>query len=208
MTNSMIPQEIEEQLVAMGGRHGPMIPGTTDAEEALRTLPEIVAQPWDKLRGERYNTQEERNRRRLERLQRRSRVNWRAPRCATFSRARGIPRAGRRAWPVRSDAEPKGIRWGAGALSQEQLDGLEEDTNMFLQAVEDCKRDLLEGRGFVLEHPGSSIAWMLPEAIELLNLPGVYQVDLHACLFEGGDRRKHTKLVTNIPELRTLGRRQ
>ena len=204
-TNSMLPLDAERDLLRMaGGIHGPPLPGISDVEESLRTLPEIIAQPWDIKRGDKFDVFDLRNLRRLEKLQRRARINWRAPRCATFSRAREKPTPGRRGWPARSEQEPYGITSGPGALTAAQLQALDPDTQMCVQAIRACIEDHKAGRGFVFEHPGNSLAFFLPEMVELMSMPGVIQVPLTACLFEGGGRRKHTRLVTNIPELQAL----
>ena len=55
-----------------GGIHGPPLPGISDVEESLRTLPEIIAQPWDSKRGDKSDVLDFKNLRWLEKLQRRA----------------------------------------------------------------------------------------------------------------------------------------
>ena len=81
---------------------------------------------------------------------------------------------------------------------------IEPDTRMAVESLLDCIEDHKNGRAFSWEHPGGSMALRLAEAVRLMGMPGVIVVEFHACMFEGGRRRKWTILITNIEELAAL----
>eukprot|EP00435_Cladocopium_sp_Y103_P061120 s489_g22.t1 len=67
-----------------------------------------------------------------------------------------------------------------------------------LSAVE-CLKAHRRGKFFSLEHPRNSIARKLSTWEELESEPGVVITPYHACMFEGGRRRKAEVLIHNIP---------
>ena len=115
----------------------PGAPGTDAIDEELRTLPHVVREPWDAVRGERFNMLVPRNRERHLVQRQRVRFNWDAFDCSTFSKAREIPRPGLRALKLRSTAEPEGL----ASLSHEQRMTLEPHTLMAKTSFKACTKD-------------------------------------------------------------------
>ena len=72
-------------------RFGPAVTPATLIEEEIRTLPSIIEQPWDILRGDKFDVLDPRNRQRQRKKQGKIRILHFGPRCATFSRIREIP---------------------------------------------------------------------------------------------------------------------
>ena len=182
------------------GLSSPSIPGTSAIEEEIRTLPHVVRQPRDLKRGDRHNMLLRRNLEQHRRQSKKTRANWRAPDCSTFTLARLIRRRGVQARPLRTREQPYGIRSGPGALTAKELEDLEPHTRMMVDSLNSCIIDVREGRATILESPADAITWALDEAIELYNMPGVVDILLDNCMF-GGLRRKGTRLRTNVPEL-------
>ena len=56
------------------------------------------------------------------------------------------------------------------------------------------------GRFFILENTSGPWLWDLPEIVALAAMDGVRSVLFHACA-SGGERRKRTTLLTNMPEV-------
>ena len=69
-------------------RFGPAVTPTSVIEEEIRTLPTIIEQPWDILRGDKFDVTDKQNRKRQSRKQQKVRICSFGPRCATFSRIR------------------------------------------------------------------------------------------------------------------------
>ena len=68
-------------------------------------------------------------------------------------------------------------------------------------SAEQCLRAHRTGKSFSLEHPRNSIARRLKAWEALESEPGVFSTEYHACMFEGGRRRKAQILIHNIQEL-------
>jgi hypothetical protein len=56
---------------------------------------------------------------------------------------------------------------------------------------------------FVIEHPRNSAAWRLPETQSLKSLPGMYEVCVHMCEYDG-PTKKPTLLLSNAPWIRHM----
>ena len=77
---------------------------------------------------------------------------------------------------------------------------IEGDTAMAVLAATQAALAVATGRFFIIENPSGSHLWDLPELVALAAMDGVHAVVLHTCAF-GGERRKATTLLSNIPEL-------
>ena len=176
-----------------------LTPGIDQIEEDLRTLPPCIRDPWDILRGPKYDVCHPRHAARLQRQGRQNRFNWRAPRCTTASKAREIGRPGLPADPLRSAEES----YGGGWLSEERLASIADDTYMMTSSFKACTEDAREGRGTAYEHPWDAYSWDMDEADEFGECEGVFDVLFHNCM-HGGERRKGSRVRTNIEELKAL----
>ena len=162
-----------------------------------------TAEPWDHLRGaERFCVFKNRVRL-LDECANSAIESW-APNCATFSRARerpipGVPNSPK---PLRSITKPRGLdhilKLPSHARSRIRV---EQDTEMAELSARRCMAKHKADLGFLLEHPGNSIAHHLDAWINLKNEPGVSTVKHHHCMFEGCTHRKFQTVYTNIPEL-------
>ena len=85
-------------------------------------------------------------------------------------------------------------------------DQLREGRDLLRTAIEECRRQHVQGRWFIFEHPKLATSWKEKEVQELKNLPGVFEVDLDMCRFglRSQDRHgegaamKSTKILTNM----------
>ena len=59
-----------------------------------------------------------------------------------------------------------------------------------------------EGRGIAVENPRNSFIWELQEAKHLAMLDGMWKANFCNCMFRGGQRNKHTTVLTNVREIR------
>ena len=69
-------------------------------------------------------------------------------------------------------------------------------------AANECLKAHQSGRFFSLEHPKNSIARRLDSWQRLEREPGVMRSEYHACMFEGGRRRKAQVLLHNVKPLK------
>ena len=185
------------------GLVSPTLPSTSSIEEEIRCLPDVIRMPWDLKRGPKFDMLIKRNKERYVRQRQSNRLNWEAPDCSTFSKAREISRPGAPPCPLRSIEEPYGITYGPYALNDQQMEDLKPHTDMMVTSLEGCIDDVLAGRAALLESPIEAYTWALQEAIKFAALPGVLDVLTDNCML-GGDRKKGSRLRTNVPEFAQL----
>ena len=106
---------------------------------------------------------------------------------------------------MRSYQRPEGLPWeelvrrfkgSTGAVKEKMT----AHTAIALLAAAVCLTAVREGRFFLIGNPAQSHLWQLPFLKELAKVKGVSWVTLHSRAF-GGDRRKHTGLLSNMPGL-------
>ena len=188
------------------------------AQVANSAGPVLVAEPWDRLRGRTVEGKSEfdvtvpANEERLRKQAALALVQHWAPDCSTFSRAmekpiRGAPE-GKGPLPMRSKQHPEGLPWpalkerfpkpGIAKLVKEKL-----ALHNFLagMAAAEALKAAKQGRFIIIENPAQSYMWDLTAFRELAALPGMVWVTLHSCAF-GGQRRKYTAFLTNVPGLK------
>ena len=135
------------------------------------------------------------------------------PPCGTFSRARAIPvpKKARKHFrgppprPLRSDEHPEGLSHYADGtpLSQKDKDRVESGNTIARFCAEVAKFCAGKKKFFTVENPTGSILWLLPEFAALRASEGVFEVQLHACMF-GSGRDKRTSLLTNMQSMEAL----
>ncbi len=131
-----------------------------------------------------------------------------APPCGTYSRARErpIPAHLRRRnapcpRPLRTDDQPEGI--GPDDLTAAEAVKVEKGNliaNFCAEIGEACLR---LGKWFSIKNPASSIIWLMPAMQQLLANDTVTTFTFHSCMW-GGNRKKNTAFVTNMPGFRVL----
>ena len=123
-----------------------------------------------------------------------------APPCGTATRARDIQFPGAPA-VLRAEAKPQGIEGleGINAVRVAKANAL------YSLVLSICKFCLQHHKYFSCEHPSRSYLWLLPEWKEFMNQSDVRQTFFHHCEY-GGDRRKGTRLLHNIPKYDNLHR--
>ena len=131
------------------------------------------------------------------------------PPCGTSSRARERPisnnlklRGAPEPKPLRSDSHP----WGIPGLVGTDLERVNAANMIYKFILGLCKKRHAAGELFSLENPSTSIFWMIPEAIELQQLPDVFVVDFQQCC-HGGFRPVWRRWLTNAEELTVLSAR-
>ena len=124
-----------------------------------------------------------------------------APPCGTASKARDKPiplrfrlKGAPCPRPLRSPDFPRGIPHGLTEIEQLRVDTANQ---IYDYVLAKCHNRHLTNKLFSLENPSTSYFWMLPEAISLMHLPGVYVIDFQQCA-HGGDRPVWRRWVTNI----------
>ena len=149
-----------------------------------------VLEPWDLLRGKDVF----RDSVEFEASVCEARLSHFAPNCATFSRARELPTQGVKCppRPLRNESFPEGIPWELAKLSRKSRSRVDVDTRLAV----------LSGDFFSLEAPGRSIALHLDAWKRLMDLPGVFVVYYHNCMFRGSRRRKYQIMIVNSTSLR------
>lgn len=154
-----------------------------------------VFEPWDILRGRDVFAQRDLL---LKESDSADLSHW-APNCSSFSRARERPIPGVRfpPKPLRSVTCPEGIPEVLSRLNPSKRRKLDDDTAMAKLSAERCIKAHTQGRSFSLEHPLNSLARNLPSWKRLESLQGVHVTPYHACMFEGGERRKAQVLIHN-----------
>lgn len=127
--------------------------------------------------------------------------HW-APKCKTFSAARGRPvytTSGR--WlqglkALRTRDKP----WGMDHLNPAEQILVRRGNAMAKRSLKGLQ-DAYERKRFgCLEHPWGSHLWATPEATEFASRQGMFHTYFSACCF-GGSRTKWTSLLHNVPEL-------
>ena len=164
-----------------------------------------TAEPWDHLRGAEKFCVFKNRVRLLEECAQSAIESW-APNCATFSRARErpIPGVANSPKPLRSITKPRGLDHILNLPSHARSRiRVEQDTEMAELSARRCLAKHRAELGFLLEHPGNSIAHHLEAWVNLRTEPGVSTVKHHHCMFEGCVHRKFQTVYTNIPELAT-----
>ena len=131
-----------------------------------------------------------------------------APPCGTASLAREIPLSRhQRAQgaptprPLCDEAYPLGFPWLRG------IDKVKVETanRIYKFTAEICEARLVERKFFCVENPSGSWMWKIWYFAQLLAKPGVFVIDLQACMF-GSTRPKWTRFVTNCPEFAAMGK--
>ena len=117
-----------------------------------------------------------------------------APPCSSFSRARQ-PK-------VRSRQHP----WGLPRLRGRAARLVEMGNYLCLVALEILKECLKHGVMFSLENPVSSMMWEFPPMREFVEAHATFRVTMDYCRY-GTPWKKPTTFLTNIEELRALGKR-
>ena len=170
----------------------------------------LVAEPWDKLRGTEFDVSVHSN---LQRLRKQAALalaqHW-APDCRTFPRAleKAVPGApeGEGPQPMRSTRHPGGFPWRElverfGRTAKVVQEKLDLHNLMANTAAEECAKAVEQGRFVMVENPVQSYLWDLPAYKRLAKMKGMAWVTFHNCAF-GGERRKYTAVLTNIPGMR------
>ena len=159
-----------------------------------------VLEPWDLLRGKDVF----RDSVEFEASVCEARLSHFAPNCATFSQARELPIQGVKCppRPLRNESFPEGVPWELTKLSRKSRSRVEVDTRLAVLSAEHCIRIHSRGDFFSLEAPGRSIALHLDAWKRLMDLPGVFVVYYHNCMFRGSRRRKYQILIVNSTSLR------
>ena len=154
-----------------------------------------VFEPWDILRGRDVFAQRDLL---LKESDSADLSHW-APNCSSFSRARERPIPGVRfpPKPLRTVTCPEGIPEVLFRLNPSKRRKLDDDTAMAKLSAERCIKAHTQGRSFSLEHPLNSLARNLPSWKHLESLQGVHVTPYHACMFDGGERRKAQVLIHN-----------
>ena len=128
------------------------------------------------------------------------------PPCGTSSRARerpipkhlklkGVPEPR----PLRTDQYPLGVPTLAGT----DLLRVQSANSIYSFVLELFIDRHSKGLKFSLENPSTSIFWMIPAAVSLQNMPGVYVYDFQQCC-HGGQRPVWRRWVTNVQQLESL----
>ena len=201
------------------GAAGQEAPSGPPGEGHLHPLPrpsQLVRTPWDIVNGEEYNVLIEDNKKRLYSEALDSAMTWLGTDCKTNSRVRerpirGVPRS---QWPtpMRSKRYPEGMppeertAKRLRPLSWKEKTQMATGTALAILSLQLCMLLAANGKFFVLENPVYSWLWEFALARELLAMPGVFYVDLFACMFAPCTRRKQTRLLTNCPVLAGLAR--
>lgn len=152
-----------------------------------------VFEPWDILRGRDVFAQRDLL---LKESDSADLSHW-APNCSSFSRASPIPGVRFPPKPLRSVTCPEGIPEVLSRLNPSKRRKLDDDTAMAKLSAERCIKAHTQGRSFSLEHPLNSLARNLPSWKHLESLQGVHVTPYHACMFDGGERRKAQVLIHN-----------
>ena len=99
--------------------------------------------------------------------------------------------------------------WNEGRMDPLRWEARKEEADGFMAFGRDVAvKQSMAGRGFILEHPGPASSWDLPSVQEMMGLPGAQVASFAQCRYglrgpEGKLMRKHTKLLSNIPQIMT-----
>ena len=121
-----------------------------------------------------------------------------------MSRARGKPVPGAKHWPLalRSNQHPYGLPVLRRPERMGDRGKVENGNALASITFSDAAAAHKAGKGFAIENPTNSFIWVLDEALQLARLPDVFRVEFCNCMFRGGQRDKHTAVLTNVPEIR------
>lgn len=126
------------------------------------------------------------------------------PPCGTFSKARAVAGAHRRApRPVRSADE----LWGLHLLSLRELDAVLEGNVLLSFCIESIFALAMMERQGLLEHPAeppeaeAPSIWKIPLVQLLFRMPNVQKVEFAQGLFGASSRKPTTLLAANSPDL-------
>ena len=118
-----------------------------------------------------------------------------APPCGTASRARTIQRRGQyNPPPLRSDAFPNGLP-NLGPINQQRVQAANQLYDLTQQL---CRLCIQHGVLFTIENPARSFMWQTTHMQQFLDTFQLHSTFFHHCMY-GSSRRKHTRLVHNIP---------
>ena len=82
----------------------------------------------------------------------------------------------------------------------------EEGNSLCMIAAEIIKMGMRLELGFTLENPMSSMIWDFPPMKEVMEMPGIFCVEVDYCMY-GEDWKKPTTFITNIKQMSALGRK-
>ena len=103
--------------------------------------------------------------------------------------------------PLRSESFPEGIPGELAKLSRTSRSRVDVDTKLAVLSAEHCIEIHARGDFFSLEAPGRSIALHLDAWKRLMDLPGVFVVYYHNCMFRGSRCRKYQIMIVNSTSL-------
>ena len=116
----------------------------------------------------------------------------------TTSRAREIQWKPGLPQPVRSPEEPWGIT--TRKLNEYEQISVDASNKVYLAGLAICKWCVDAGVDFVIENPGNSLLWYMPEFASMLDWPMVNDAEYDACEL-GGERKNAQRLRTNSAKI-------